>query len=197
MQVTSLTKLSRGRWRVSLDRGQSFCLYTKELSQYNLEEDSELSDADYESIRQDILIPRCKKRGLHLLEKQDRTEANLREKLLESDYPEDIVDIAIDYINQFGYIDEERMARSHIRFYQSSRSRQRIRQDLLGKGISSEVIDRCLEEEYEGDEQSLINSLLVKKHYDPDNHTYEEKAKMYRFLASRGFSSDSINKAIN
>ena len=143
------------------------------------------------------MIPRCKKRALHLLEKQDRSEKNLRDKLREGGYDSDIIDIAIDYINDYGYLDDARMAASHVRFYQDSRSRQRLRQDLLGKGISSDIIERVLEEEYTADEQELIQSLMIKKGYDKENSTYEQRGKMYRFLMSRGFSSDSINRALS
>ncbi|MBQ5425851.1 MAG: RecX family transcriptional regulator, partial [Pseudobutyrivibrio sp.] len=111
-------------------------------------------------------------------------------------YSEDIIDVAIDYINEYGYLDDARMAASHIRFYQDSRSKMRLKQDLIGKGISSDVIDRVLEEEYTADESDLIESLIIKKHYDKENATYEEKSKMYRFLAGRGFSSDSINRVL-
>lgn len=196
MIINSLIKLNKGRTKICLDNGTDFCLYRAECDRFNIEEGNELSAETYDLIAKEILIPRCKKRGLHLLEKQDRTEANLRKKLSESGYPDEIVDIAIDYINSFGYIDDERMARSHIRFYQSTRSKQRIKQDLINKGVHADIIEICIEEEYECDETELIRSLLDKKGYDSDNATYESRAKMYRFLAGRGFSIDSINKAL-
>ena len=196
MEIKSLVKLSKGRAKICLDNGADFVLYKKEYEGYGIEEGAELSPIDYEEICIEILIPRCKKRALHLLEKQDRSEKNLRDKLKEGGYPSDIIDIAIAYINDYGYLDDARMAASHIRFYQDSRSRNRLRQDLMGKGISSEVIERVLEEEYTGDEHELINKLLEKKGYDKDNATFEEKGKMYRFLAGRGFSSEAINSCL-
>ena len=197
MEITSLVKLSKGRAKICLDNGADFVLYKKECESYGIEEGAELSELQYQEICTEILIPRCKKRALHLLEKQDRSEKNLRDKLREGGYPSEIVDVAIDYINDYGYLDDARMAASHVRFYQDSRSRQRLRQDLLGKGISAEVVERVLDEEYSGDEQELIEKLLVKKHYDKENATYEDKAKIYRFLASKGFSSDAINRALS
>ena len=197
MEVKSLVKLTKGRAKICLDNGADFVLYKKEYEAYGIEEGAFLPEEKYQEICQEILIPRCKKRGLHLLEKQDRTEKNLRDKLSEGGYPEAVIDIAIDYINSFGYIDDARMAASHIRFYQDSRSRQRLKQDLLSKGVSAEVIERVLDEEYTADEQELIKSLLIKKGYDSENATYEQRAKMYRFLMSRGFSSDSINRVLN
>ncbi|MBP3261910.1 regulatory protein RecX [Pseudobutyrivibrio sp.] len=196
MEVISLVKLTKGRAKICLQGGADFVLYKKEYESYGIEEGADLSEADYNQIVSEILIPRCKKRALHLLEKQDRSEKNLRDKLKEGGYPEEIIDIAIDYINDYGYLDDARMAASHIRFYQDSRSKLRLKQDLIGKGISSEVIDRVLEEEYTCDESELIEKLIMKKHYDKENATYEERAKMFRFLAGRGFSSDSINRVL-
>ena len=196
MEVLSLVKLSKGRAKICLAGGTDFVLYKKEYESYGIKEGAQLSEGDYQQILNDIIIPRCKKRALHLLEKQDRSEKNLRDKLKEGGYSEAVVDIAIDYINEYGYLDDARMAASHVRFYQDSRSKLRIKQDLMGKGISSDIIERVLEEEYTSDETSLMERLLEKKHYDKDNATYEDRAKMYRFLASRGFSSDSINRVL-
>ncbi|MBQ8488365.1 MAG: regulatory protein RecX [Pseudobutyrivibrio sp.] len=196
MEVLSLVKLTKGRAKICLAGGTDFVLYKKEYESYGIEEGADLSEVDYNQIVTDILIPRCKKRALHLLEKQDRSEKNLRDKLKEGGYSQEIVDIAIDYINEYGYLDDARMAASHIRFYQDSRSKLRLKQDLIGKGISADVIDRVMDEEYTSDESDLIEKLLLKKNYDKENATYEERAKMYRFLAGRGFSSDSINRVL-
>ena len=196
MEVVSLIKLSKGRAKICLAGGTDFVLYKKEYEAYGIEEGADISDADYQQILTDIIIPRCKKRALHLLEKQDRSERNLRDKLREGGYADNVIDIAIDYINEYGYLDDARMAASHVRFYQDSRSKQRIKQDLMSKGIASDIIDRVIEEEYTSDESDLIESLLIKKHYDRSNASYEDRAKMYRFLAGRGFSSDSINRVL-
>ena len=45
-------------------------------------------------------------------------------------------------------------------------------------------------------EEELIKRLLEKKKYDPDTATYEDRGKIYRFLASKGFSSESINRVL-
>ena len=197
MIVNSLIKLNKGRAKICLDNGTDFVLYKSEYLSYEIEEGSELSEGDYEKILNDILIPRCKKRGLHLLEKQDRSVQNLKDKLLEGGYPLEAVEEAIAYIDSYGYLNDERMAKSFIRFYQDSRSKTRIKQDLLAKGIKMDVIEKALDEEYSNDEADLIEALLTKKHYDKDNASYEEKAKIYRFLASKGFSSDAISKALH
>ena len=67
---------------------------------------------------------------------------------------------------------------------------------LKEEGISSEIIDRVIEEEYTTEESELIEKLLIKKGYDKENATYEQRGKMYRFLAGRGFSSESIGRVL-
>ncbi len=196
MEICSLIKLSKGRTRICLDNGTDFVLYRGEFGKLDITEGGNISQEDYDKLLGEILIPRCKKRAMYLLQKQDRSEKNLRDKLAEGFYPPEAIDAAIAYVDSFGYIDERRMAGSYIRFYQDSRSRQRIRQDLINKGISGDVIDECLEEEYTSDESALIDALLQKKGYDPDTASYQDRCKLYRFLAGRGFSSDSINKAL-
>lgn len=196
MEIVSLIKLSKGRTKICLDNGTDFVLYRGEFGKLDIREGGAISQEEYDKLLQETLIPRCKKRAMYLLQKQDRSEKNLRDKLAEGSYPSEAIDAAIAYVDSYGYIDEGRMAASYIRFYQDSRSRQRIRQDLLAKGVSSDCIDACLEEEYTVDETDLINSLLEKKHYDSETATYQDRCKLYRFLAGRGFSTDSINKAL-
>ena len=52
---------------------------------------------------------RAKHRALYLLERCDRTEQELRTKLSRSYEPE-IVEEAIRYVKQYGYIDDKRYA---------------------------------------------------------------------------------------
>ena len=113
MYVKSLVKLTKGRAKICLDSGTDFVLYKKEYESYGIEEESELSLEDYQEICRDILIPRCKKRALHLLEKQDRSEKNLRDKLKEGGYPADIIDMMtkdIKNLNNYKVIIDRRKA---------------------------------------------------------------------------------------
>lgn len=197
MEVISITEQPKQRVKICLDNGADFLLYKKEAARFHLEEGSDLSESAYELILTEILKPRCRKRALHLLEKQDRSRKNLSAKLKEGGYSDFLIEDALAYIDSFGYIDEDRMARSHIRFYQSSRSKSRIKQDLIGKGIPLDIIEICIEEEYQESELDQIKRLLEKKGYDASSADMNMKNKMYRFLMGRGFSSSEIRRALD
>lgn len=194
--ITAIKQDKNYKRKVCLSDGTDFVLYKREVDSFGLREDLEITEELYEALMEQIFIPRAKRRAMHLLERMDRSEAQLRSKLVENGYPMEAVDAAVEYVASYHYVDDERLAKSHIRFYQESRSRMRITQDLIKKGIDRDVIDRCLEEEYTASQMDLIRQLMEKRHFHPDHATGEEKAKMYRFLAQRGFTSGDIHRAM-
>ena len=70
-----------------MDDGTEFVLYRGEAKKYRLGEGAELSDNEYGELLYDVVGKRAKKRALHLLEKMDRTERQLRDKLRQGGYP--------------------------------------------------------------------------------------------------------------
>ncbi|MCR5144340.1 MAG: recombination regulator RecX [Lachnospiraceae bacterium] len=195
--IRSIISIQKAKKKICLSNGTDFVLYNKEVKQFNLQEGEDISEEEYETILQEVFYPRAKKRAMHLLEKMDRSEKQLRDKLRDAGYPPEAIDVAIDYVRSYHYLDDERLARSFVRFYQDSRSVNRIKQDLMKKGISKDIIAVVLEEEYTNSQLDLIRKLMEKKKYDPDNATQEEKAKMYRFLLGRGFLSSDISRAMH
>jgi len=139
----------------------------------------------------DISI-RAKKRALHLLERMDRTEHQLREKLKASDYPEEVIEEAIAYVKRFHYIDDKRYAENFTRYKKENLSRQQIKQKLMTKGVARETIDLAIEEEYDADEKVHIRKLLEKKHYDGSVKDEGEFRRVYNYLLRRGFRSSDI-----
>lgn len=184
------------KYKVHLQGGMDLVLYKQEVKRYGLEAGEELSEETYQRILEETLIPRAKRRAMHLLEKQDRTRKNLEDKLRESGYPQIAVDAAIAYVASFHYIDDERYARSYVHFNQEGKSKRRIQQDLMQKGVDKDTIALVLEEEYETSEADMIRELLRKKHYDPESADAKERSKMYRFLVGRGFSSGDISRVL-
>lgn len=137
---------------------------------------------------------RAKKRALHLLERMDRTEQQLREKLLASDYPEDVVEEAIAYVKSFHYIDDQRYAENFTRYSKEKLSKRQIKQKLLMKGVDREIIDNVIEEEYDAEESEHIRKLLEKKHFDRNSNDEGEFRRVYNYLLRRGFRSNDILK---
>ena len=202
MLVTQVTELSKSRSKVYIDQKFAFVLYKGELRLYHIKEGGELHEEDYRAIMQEVLPRRARLRAMNLLQGREYTTSQLQTKLQQGFYPPEIIEQAIDYVAGFHYIDDLRYAVDYITYHENSRSRRRIEQDLLGKGISTATIEEAWqnwrENGGEQDEQNMIRELLRKKHYDPDagETDWKERQKIYAFLARKGFSTEAIRKAI-
>lgn len=190
--VVSCVPSGKGRVQVCFDNGMSCRLYIREADRLQLETGGLLSEEQYHYLMSEVLQRRAKQYALHLLERMDRPEAGLRELLRSSGYPECCVEAAVVYVKRFHYLDDERYASNYIRYAQGKRSRRQLRQKLLEKGIHAEVADRMLDQEYEGDEEAKIRSLLDKRHYDPETADRKEYARTCRYLQGKGFSFGDI-----
>lgn len=200
MTVTKIAELSKARSQIYIDEQPAFVLYRGELRHYHITEGSELAEADYEEIMHTILPKRAKLRCMNLLKSREYTEKKLRDKLKQGCYPEEVIDEALEYVKGYHYVDDERYARQFIEYHIDTKSRRRIECDLAEKGIAQEIVRKVFDELEEdgitGDEAAMIERLLCKRHYDKDNATLQEKQKTYAFLARRGFSNESIRRAV-
>lgn len=200
MTVTQLTALGKGRYKVYIEDRPAFVLYRGELNRLGIREGEGITEGNLREIQEEILPLRAKKRAMNLLQKREYTTAALREKLRDGEYPEACVEEAVAYVESYGYVDDLRYARDFIVYNLDRKSRMRIEQDLMRKGIQKDTVRAVFEElEEEGtrqDEASMIRTLLDKKKYDAKNADAQEKQRMYAFLYRKGFHADAINRAL-
>ena len=194
--VLSEEAMTKGKIRVRLDTGLTCILYRSEQRQINAYEGSSLTWEQYEILVHEILGKRATKRAMHLLEKMDRTEYKLREKLSEGGYPDEAIEDAIGYVKRYHYLDDERYARNYVFLAQDRKSRKKLSIELYQRGIKKELIDRILEAEYDADEEKQICQLLEKRGFDPKTCSEKERQKLYQFLLRRGFQSSDICKVM-
>lgn len=194
IQITGVDALGKGRRRIHFENGESCIVYYSETRSLPLEENAFIKQTEYDKLFNEIVGKRAKKRALHLLEQMDRTEKQLREKLLQSEYPSSCVEAAISYVKSFHYLDDLRYAQTFARYSKERLSRGQIRQKLLTKGVSKEFIEIALEEEYDADESEQIRKLLEKKHFDAETADDADFRKVYQYLLRRGFRSNDILK---
>ena len=200
MKVAGIEEVSKSRSRVYMEDGSGFVLYRSEMRRYGVILGEELPEENHREILCRLLPERAKLRAMNLLKNREYTVKQLRDKLLEGGYPEAVVQEALDYVAFFHYTDDLRYAVAFIAGHENTRSRRRIEQDLIGRGIDRETLERAwLEWEEQGgrqDEQTMIRKLLEKRGYDSHNADIREKQRQGAFLMRRGFSAEQIRKIL-
>lgn len=200
MTVTAIREITKSRVLVSIDETFAFVLYKGELRSYGLKEGQEITEEAYRDIMENLLPRRAKLRAMNLLKNRSYTEKQLYEKLKAGDYPEEIIEQALDYVRSYHYIDDRQYAEDYIEYHKESRSRSRILRDLMQKGISAELAGEVYEEKAGTDrtelEKEQILALMRKKNFIPNEATFEEKQKFSALLYRKGFQIDTIRCAL-
>ena len=139
------------------------------------------------------------RKAMRLLEHMDRTEKGLRDKMRQQGFSEDAVYYALAYVKSYGYIDDERYARTYIAYRMDSKSRQKILQELMQKGIDRETAASAWEEEAalnSPDERSILLKTIQKKYGPGTELDDREMRRLYGYLVRRGFQFSDILGAL-
>ena len=107
MKITKIEEFSKTKYRIETDDYVVLVLYKADLRRYNLAEGTVLEPKQKELLLTEILPHRAKARCLKLLQSKDYTEEEIRRKLTSDGYPETVIDIAVQYLYKFHYLDDE------------------------------------------------------------------------------------------
>lgn len=201
MIVTDIIALNKTKSKIYIDHEFAFVLYKGEICKNKIRKGEELPQQVYDLLTGEILPKRAKMRAMHLLTKQSYTERKLRQKLEEGLHTEECINIAIDYVKSYGYIDDAMYARDFISYHSGSLSRRQIEMKLLSKGIAQDTIRNVYEQECAGQQEELereqIIRLFMKKYHGIVPEDSKERMKMIQFFQRKGYAQNMVNKVIN
>ena len=188
--ITEIKDIGK-KCRIIIDDDIVVQLYKGEVRKLGIKADSQFSNESYNEMY-NILNKRARERSLFLLKDMDKTEKQIRDKLKLGDYPEDIINNAIEFLKKYGYVDDIRYAKLYISSKQNSKSIKQIELELYKKGVNKENVSKVLLEMDLSNEEAL-NKLIEKiiKKYDKTQYN-----KMCRYLLGKGFSYGEIQEAL-
>jgi len=135
-----------------------------------------------------------KGRALRLLARREHSRAELARKLAPHAGSGEAVETLLAALEAGRQVSDERFAEA--RAYQLSRKygAERVRRDLLARGVAPDVAARLAADSRSGDVERA-HAILARKYRSPATTT-KERARRIRFLQSRGFSLDVIRSAV-
>ena len=146
----------------------------------------------------------AKLRALKILTDRDKTEKELRDKLSRDGYDEGVIDSAVEYVRDYGYIDDARYAENYASYRMNDKSRIQLAVELRRRGVDEGVIDSVFDRLYEGfDESEQIIRLIEKKlkgtYPDCLKEIHDEKqcAALYRSLQGKGYPFETIRRLLS
>lgn len=169
---------------------------TKALERYGLIKGMVLSQEAYDALLERIQLDKAKYRALEYIATHNKTEKQVRDKLIQAEYSPIIVDQVIEFLQKYRYIDDIDFARRYTesKATYGRKSGRQIQSMLYMKGITS--INPF--EIWEGlEEIELANTTYFLEKYKYSNDlTYEQKRKIVNRILNKGFSYQTIQKSI-
>ena len=135
-----------------------------------------------------------------LCSKSEKSSGDIKEKLKIYSLQEEDKEKIIALLKEEKFIDDKRYSAffSRDKFKFNNWGRTKIRQSLKFKGIDEDIIEKSLDLIDKNEYFNLLVKLLQDKNRKiKDTNSYSRKGKLYRYVASKGFESELVYKAID
>jgi len=138
---------------------------------------------------------------VHYCKYQERCHSEARNKLYELGYTSVSVEEQISLLIQADLLNEERFARAYARgkWRMKQWGKQKIVHHLRLKKISEYCIRKGLTEIDGAEYDTVMEEMAIKKATElkSEKNIFTKKAKIYRYLAQKGFENDLIQQVIS
>ena len=131
-------------------------------------------------------------RALRYLAQREHSRDELARKLAPHAESPEILEGLLRELEGRRLLSNERYAEVRAHLLARKYGAAKIRQDLKAKGVADEIVERVSSE----GELERAAAILKRKYREPAT-TREERARRARFLQGRGFSYDTIRRAIS
>lgn len=151
----------------------------------------------------DDCLQSAKDDAFNLLSYRERSENELRQRLLRKGYKRGIINQVIARLKDLDYLNDKRFAEMWIRdrIANKPRGRYYLKKELKNKGIKSAVIDSLLNKFLtDGNEKEMAERLVnkwLKSHSIDKYNEVEYFLRLKRYLRNKGFSFDLVNTVVS
>lgn len=184
------------RVNVSLDGEFAFSLEAEVAVKEGLRVGQELSGTQIETLAKSDCLHRCLNAATRYLRYRPRSESELRARLCQRGFDNDIVEAVMAKLKEQGLVDDMAFAQFWLdsRELYNPRSRQLTGLELRRKGVASDIIDSVVDPICDEDSayQAARNKARILSFSDYQSFYH----RLGGYLRRRGFSYQVINNTI-
>lgn len=196
----AVQKKRKNRCSIFLDDEYAFGLDQEIVLQFGLKKGDQLAEQQIEQILLNEEKKKAKDRALNFLSYRDRSEKEVRTKLKDVGYDENIINWVIVELKRLRFLDDKRFAQSYAQTQMITRPMGEyfLRRELKHKGLDTELIEHTVEKVYEEKDQFSVAMELAQQRKKRYRNIDDLKAKkrVSDFLLRRGFGWDVVSEVI-
>lgn len=200
-KITKIEIQKRNKERVNLflDGEYAFSISAELVYKEGLKVNSEINKEKIKSIAESENYIKCKESALRIIERNFKTEKEVKDKLKLKGYDDDSIENSIRFLKEYNFVNDEAYTKAFINDKLKTMGSQKIKYSLIQKGIANEVIEEELADLNKENEKRVALNIAKKKLSNiknKENDKYKISGKLYRFLMSKGYESDIINDIV-
>lgn len=195
MIITDIKKGKAHTVQVFLSDNTDFSLDTDVCAEAALKKGGEINKEQVKRLCEKSDYVRAKSRALWFLDRADRTEKQLFDKLKAAGFGEESIEKALSNLKEYGLIDDNRYALNLAeRCIAAGKSKREIYFKLMQKGVPKGIISEVLSESGISEEEQI--ALLLRKKYANKLCDKESVSRVYAALVRKGFSYGAVRNAL-
>lgn len=191
-------KNNTDRCSVFLDNEFAFGIDNFDLYALKLKVGMEISEEELRKIKETVLFSSAKEYAVNLISRFTYTKKAIYNKLKNKEYDDSTIEKTIIFLEEYNFINDYDYAKRFINDSLKIKhwGTKKIKYELNNKGIDENIIVSALSEfDFDELESDCVLSIARKKF--SGNFEYKNIMKVKRFLVSKGFSYEIIDKTIN
>lgn len=189
-------KRNKNRYNISDEDGFLTSLSVETVLRYHLKEGMQVSDELLEEMKQEDTVKYAKEIGVAYVAYAPRTKRQLEQHLAKKGIDAHSIAQAVETLEKYSYLDDAAYVREFVRSYGEKLGAGAMRQKLMERGVSRQVIEENLQLSQEGQQAAALALAQKLQRKYADQPEQKRRQKMFAALARRGFSYDDIRAAL-
>lgn len=176
--------------------GEKFYISYDFFNKLKISKDEELDFNLFKEIVNEDQFNKCKNFAIKQISYSQKTSFDIKRKLKDKKYSDDNINKTIDFLKEYQLVDDEAYVKAYINDKSSLSywSKNKIFYSLRAKSIQENLILKYLDNI--SDDEEYEKALALGQRKARNDFSLENKQKVYRYLAGRGFSYDIISRCI-
>jgi regulatory protein len=203
MEITKIEKQKkdRARYNIFLDGDFAFGLFDDTILKFGLRTNDELNQTRITEIKEYDEFNYGKKIAYSFLSYRQRSKKELTKKLKDKKISESGIDKIIKLLEEQKFINDSTYAKIYLesKIRNKPMGKRLLQNKLFEKGIDKDTAEKTLNENYSEEKEIESAKKLLEKYSKKikGKDLSEKKQKCYRYLISRGFDFEIVNKVMN
>jgi regulatory protein len=196
MKVTALKLQSRNKTRVNVYLDGQYAFSLAKIVAARLRLGQELDEGALVRLQHADEVEVAHEHALRLLSSRPRSEAEIRSKLREHEFPQAALDEVLARLRRAGLVDDQAFAHFWVENRATFRpkSRRALKAELKRKGVSGEALERALSQT--NDAETAYQAASKRGPRLRQLPRPEFRRKLGEYLARRGFDYDTIEPVV-